>query len=66
MRKDYVRTIYLHRHKYNELVNNGYLHTTDYDYYVVELPDDVISLQAKRVSKFSYDNSDEIVNVIYD
>lgn len=66
MRKYYVPTIYLQPHKYNELVKCGYLRTTDYDYEVVELSDSVLPLQAKRVSRFTYDKSDEIVNVIYD
>lgn len=66
MRKDYVHTIYLHKYKYKELVKYGYIHTTDYDYEVVELPDGVLPLQAKRVSKFSYDKAEEIVNVITD
>ena len=65
MRKYYVHTIYLDPHKYNELAKYGYLHTTDYYYEVVELSDGVIPLQAKRVSRFSYDNSEDIVNVSY-
>lgn len=65
MRKYYVPTIYLHPHKYNELVKNGYLHTTDYDYEVLELSDGILPLQVKRVSRFSYDKSGEIVNVSY-
>lgn len=56
-------TIYLDPHKYNELAKYGYLHTTDYE--VVELSDGVIPLQAKRISRFSYDKSYEIVNVSY-
>ena len=65
MRKYYVHTIYLDPHKYNELAKYGYLHTTDYDYEVVESSDGVLPLQAKRVSRFSYDKSEDIVNVSY-
>ena len=64
MRKDYVQTIFLLPNKYKELIKYGHLRTTDYDYDVVELPDDIYPLQAKRVGRFTYDNSDEIVNVI--
>ena len=65
MRKYYVPTIYLHPHKYNELVNQGYLRTTDYDYEVVELSDGILPLQVRRVSRFSYNKEEEIVNVSY-
>ena len=65
MRKYYVPMIYLQPHKYNELVKYGYLRTTDYYYEVVELSDGVLPLQAKRVSRFTYDKAEEIVNVSY-
>ena len=65
MRKYYVPIIYLDPHKYNELAKYGYLHTTDYDYEVVELSDGVIPLRAKRVSRSSYEKSEDIVNVSY-
>lgn len=65
MRKYYVPIVYLQPHEYNELVMYGYLRATDYDYEVLELSDGVLPLQAKRVSRFSYDNAEEIVNVSY-
>lgn len=64
MRKDYVPTIMMHRHKYNELVKSGFLRTTDYDYDVLEMPDGIHPLQAKRVGRFTYDKAEEVVNVI--
>lgn len=64
MRREYVHTICLYPHQYKELMKYGYLRTTDYDYDIVELPDGVLPLQAKRVSRFSYDKAEDIVNVI--
>ena len=64
MRKDYVPTIVMHAHKYKELVSWGYLDTSDYKYEVVDYGDDIRPIQVSRVSRYMYDKTPEIVNVV--